>query len=130
MANEFSMYDNVYNALRRRFPTGQGWEINERPNYGSYIPDFTIERRAGKTIERAVGEVKDTNRVAKVHIDQLNRYVRNIAGGNVKIVAKFIVVPSGCDCSIVGEDIEIIYLRGWYIYIIYINVCKYKKVLK
>lgn len=111
MPNEFGMYDNAYNSLRRRFPSEDGWEIYERPDYGSYIPDYGIERRGRRTIERAVAEVKDTDRVTQAHIDQLNRYIRNLSGGNVIIVAKFLIVPAGCDCSIVEEDIEIIYLR-------------------
>lgn len=112
MANEFGMYDYAYNSLRRRFPAEYGWEIEERPNYGSYIPDYGIERRRRGTVERAVAEVKDTDRVTQAHIDQLNRYVRNLSGGNVAIVAKFLIVPAGCDCSIVGRDIEVIFLRG------------------
>ncbi len=113
MPNEFGMYDNAYNSLRRRFPAEDGWEIEERPAYSGYSPDYAIERRRRGTVERVVVEVKDTDRVTNVHIDQLNRYVRNLSGGNVRIVAKFLIVPSGCDCSsIVGGDIEVIYLRG------------------
>ena len=44
-------------------------------------------------------EVKATNRISQEHMKQLNLYVRNLAGGNVKIVAKEFYVLAGTDAS-------------------------------
>jgi hypothetical protein len=113
MANEDGMYDNAYNVLRVRFPKNQGWDIFHKDRWNGYEPDFVIERRNSRgDFERGVAEVKDTDMVEQDHIDQLNVYVRNLSGGNVKIVGKFLIVPAGCDRSIVKADIEVIFLRG------------------
>lgn len=112
MANEFGMYGYAYNSLRRRFPAEDGWEIFPQDQWDGYRPDYVVEKRMKGVLQRVVAEVKDTDCAQQDHIDQLNYYVKSLAGRNVRIYAKILIVPAGCDCSIVGEDIEVIYLRG------------------
>lgn len=110
---EEEMYPYVKRNLRARYPAFEGWEIFERDRREGYEPDFVVERRRRGKIERAVVEVKATTRVAQSDIDQLNLYVRNLAGRNVKIVEKMLVVPAGSDTSIVPDDIELMFLRNF-----------------
>ena len=108
---EEDMYPYVWRNLRVRYPAYEGWEIYQRDRWRGYEPDFTVERRVGRRIERIVVEVKATCKVTSTHIRQLNRYARNLSGKNVTIVKKILVVPSGTDTSMVPDDIELSYLK-------------------
>ncbi len=108
---EHEMYNAAYHALRRRYPAMEGWKIYAQDDWGEYRPDFVVERRHKGKIERVVVEVKADCVIAKKYINQLNRYVRNLSGSNVKIVNKILIVPAGTDTSVVPNEIEIIYLR-------------------
>lgn len=109
---EHDMYPYVSKNLRRRYPKHEGWNIYDKDRWSGYEPDFVVERK-GLKIERTIVEVKVTCRVSQSHIDQLNSYVRNLAGGNVKIVEKILVVPSGTDISIVPNDMNIMFLKSF-----------------
>ena len=108
---EEDMYPYVLRNLRARYPAYDGWEIYPKDRWKGYEPDFTVERRVGRRIERTVVEVKATCKVTSAHIRQLNRYAKNLSGRNVTIVEKILVVPAGADTSMVPDDIEIMYLR-------------------
>ncbi len=111
--NEYTMYDAAYRALRRRYPAREGWDIVPQDTRSGYRPDFVVERKnSNGIIERIVAEVKAMCRITRKHVAQLNNYARNLSGKNVKIVAKYLIVPSGADIDdIVPGDIEVIYLR-------------------
>ncbi|NJE47342.1 hypothetical protein E3E35_08005 [Thermococcus sp. GR7] len=115
MVSEFDMYPYVKERLRKRYPASEGWIIKHRERRENYEPDFVVERRVsdGK-IERVIVEVKAVCKVTQEHIDQINRYARNLAGLNVRIIKKILVVPSYADTSIVPPDIEKMYLRKFY----------------
>lgn len=108
---EEDMYPYVWRNLRARFPAYEGWEIYEKDRWKGYEPDFVVERRFRRRIERVVVEVKATCKVSWAHIKQLNMYARNLSGRNVTIVEKILVVPAGADTSTVPDDIEVLYLR-------------------
>ena len=108
---EEDMYPCVRRNLRKRYPARRRWKIYDRDRWPTYEPDFVVERRSRGVIQRAVVEVKATCVVAQSDVDQLNLYVRNLAGGNTKIVNKMLVVPGGADTSVVPSDMEIMYLR-------------------
>lgn len=110
---EEEMYPYVKKNLRRRFPAYEGWEIYEKDRWEGYEPDFVVERRYRGKIERVVVEVKNVCTVSQSHIEQLNRYAKNLAGGNAVIVAKILVVPAGADASIVPDDIEVMFLKSF-----------------
>ena len=111
---EDEMYPVAHRALRKRYPASSGWEIYSQNDWGDYRPDFVIEKRNfWGVIKRAVAEVKAECRITQSHVDQLNQYARNLAGNNVKIIAKHLIVPSGADTSVVPDDIDVIYLRGF-----------------
>jgi len=110
--NEFDMYPYVRQNLRARYPLNEGWTIAERERRDSYEPDFVVERKTWSgTIERVVVEVKAECKITAMHIMQLNEYARNLAGKNVRIIKKILVIPTGADASIVPDDIEIMWLR-------------------
>lgn len=112
--HEHEMYQYVKQNLRRRYPGYNGWRIYIRDRWEGYEPDFVVERRNRRgRIERIVREVKATSRVCENDINQLNSYVRNLSGRNVKILEKVLVVPAGADTSIVPNDIEIMFLRSF-----------------
>lgn len=108
MVREVDMYPYVRQVLRRRFP---GWDIIFRSRWSGYEPDFVVERKFGDVIERVVVEVKAVCKVGRKDVEQLNRYVRNLAGSRVKVVGKILVVPAGADTKDVPKDIVIIRLR-------------------
>lgn len=113
--NEHDMYPYVRQNLRKWYPKYGGWEIHgPRDRWYGYEPDFVVERRSrdGRT-ERVVVEVKPNCRASYNDVAQLNSYVRNLAGRNVRIVEKMLVVPAGADVSIVPEDIVIMFLRSF-----------------
>jgi len=88
-------------------------EIYPKDRWEGYEPDFTVERKKSGRTERIIVEVKATCRVSQGDIDQLNLYVRNISGGNVKIVEKILAVPAGADTSIVPADMGIMFLKSF-----------------
>ena len=108
---EHDMYPSVQKILRSRYPCYEKWEISRKNRRNGYEPDFEIERKIEKTIERIVVEVKSEPKITYNHISQLNKYARNLAGKNVKILKKIFVVPGGADTSIVSDDFDIIYMR-------------------
>ncbi len=111
---EQDMYPAAREALRRRYPASDGWEIHFRRKREGYEPDFVIEKKSRfGPIKRAIAEVKAECAITQRHIDQLNQYVRNLSGGNAKIVAKHLIVPAGADTSIVTDDIQVIILRSF-----------------
>lgn len=110
---EEEMYPYVWRDLRARYPAYKGWKICKKCRRKGYESDFVVERRVCGKIQRVVVEVKATCRVSQGHVDQLNRYVRNLSGRNVKIVSKILVIPAGADASIVPYDIEIMYLKSF-----------------
>ena len=110
---EEDMYPYVMKDLRIRFPAYDGWEIFPQDAWSGYRPDFVVERRRHGKIQRVVVEVKADCKVRLDYIRQLNSYARNLAGRNVEIVGKILVVPAGTDTSNVPYDIEIMYLRAF-----------------
>ena len=90
------MYRYVANNLRRMFPEYEGWEINPQSHWGTYIPDFLVERRNVYGItERVPVEVKDECYIQDGHVKQLTDYMKRLAGRNVRILGGIFVVPSG-----------------------------------
>ena len=112
--NEHEMYDKVYEMLRRDYPASEDWEIYRKDRWEGYEPDFVVERECCGRIERVVVEVKAECTVRQKHIDQLNRYARNLAGGNAVIVGKILVYPAGvANTEIIPDDIEIRRLKSF-----------------
>ena len=114
--HEEEMYSYARKNLRARFPAGNGWQIIVKDRWSggkssTYEADIVVERKRGGKIQRIVVEAKVTEKVSKSHINQINRYSKNLSGGNSVIVRKILVVPSGADTSIVPDDIEIMFLR-------------------
>jgi len=87
---EEDMYPYVWRNLRARFPAYEGCEIYEKDRWKGYEPDFVVERRFRRRIERVVVEVKATCKVTWTHIKQLSIYARNLSGRNVTIVEKIL----------------------------------------
>ena len=122
---EYDMYESAKNALRRRYPASDGWEIFERDNRKTgYIPDFVIERPRVKGIfidtpmKKAIAEVKAEKIITEQHARQLTEYVRNHAGGKQEIVGRHLIVPAGADISkieslIAKFNIEVIRLNSF-----------------
>ena len=110
---EKDMYPYVKTNLRKRYPAYDGWEIYERDRWEGYEPDFVVERHINGLVERVVVEVKLTCRVEPAHVRQLNKYVKNLSGGNVRIIGKILVVPSGANTDAVPDDVEVMYLRAF-----------------
>ncbi|MBW2031018.1 MAG: hypothetical protein JRJ31_18315 [Deltaproteobacteria bacterium] len=109
---EQDMYPAAQDALRRRYPASAGWEIHFRQRREGYEPDFVIEKKSWfGPVKRVIAEVKADCAITQRHVDQLNQYTRNLSGGNVRIVAKHLIVPAGADTSTVPDDIEVIILR-------------------
>ncbi len=118
--HEREMYASVARNLRARFPEYDGWEIIKQPRYTggkyrNYELDLMVERRWRGKIERVVVEVKVTDEVTTAHVDQLNRYARNVAGGNAMIIEKILVVPCGASTHLLREypDIKPMFLRNF-----------------
>lgn len=105
------MYPYVWRNLRNRYPARDGWKIRKEDRRKGYEPDFVVDRYVNGEVERVVVEVKLTCKVDPSHLRQLNRYVRNLSGGNVRIVKKILVVPAGADTTNVPKDVEVMYLR-------------------
>jgi hypothetical protein len=110
---EKDMYDAAWDAVRRRYPLSDGWELTAQDNHGTYIPDFVLRRTFRREVWYVPVEVKDECVATQSHVNQLNRYARNLAGGNARIENKILVYPVGADVSVVPEDIEVIKLRGF-----------------
>ncbi len=110
---EEDMYPYVRKVLRKRYPKEDGWEIKPQERRKGYIPDFVVEKKRQflGTIERVIVEVKRGCQVSDRDVKQLNDYVKKMAGGNVNIKEKILVVPAGADTSRVPEDIKVIRLR-------------------
>ena len=114
MVYESYMYPYVRRNLRRRYPKEKGWKIFHQDDWGGDIVDFIVERRNRRgVIERAIVEVKRVTRLTWEHVNQVNRYARDLAGGNTRIVKKILVVPSGSDVRDVPPDFSIMYLRSF-----------------
>lgn len=107
---EEDMYPYVRTNLRARYPAHGGWEFCDK-EWAGYKPDFVIQKRRGRKIERVVVEVKATCKVLQSDIGQLNRYARNLSGSKSRIVNKTLVVPSRADTSVVPSDVEIMYFK-------------------
>jgi hypothetical protein len=108
--NESEMYPYVKRNLRRKYPQSERWEIFHEDNWVNYKPDFVIERRGRGLIQRIICEVK-LNDIKQNDIDQINKYVKNLSGGNVRIRGKILYVLAGTDVELVPDDIEIHFLR-------------------
>ena len=108
---EFDMYPYVRELLRRRFPASQGWVIKERERRNGYEPDYIVERRKGKIIERHIYEVKKEPKAKTEHVKQVNRYAKNLSGPKVRIKSKNLIYPSGANTSGLPPDINVLKLR-------------------
>ena len=115
MVYEKFTYPYVRRSLRKRYPKKMGWEIHIKDDPSNAFPDFLVERRTRKGfIERVIVEVKKATRITRQHVDQLNSYARHMAGENVRVVNKIMVVPSGSDVEKAPGDISIIQLRKFW----------------
>jgi hypothetical protein len=121
--SEQDMYPSVQSNLRASYPLSDGWEIiyQHRGANGSYIPDFVVQRTYRKIIEKVVVEVKKC-KITSADIAQINSYASKLAGPNVKIIQKILVVASGADTSLVkAGDFKLMILKGF--------ACPQKKLL-
>jgi hypothetical protein len=114
--HEEEMYSYARKSLRARFPARNGWQIVVKDRWSggkssTYEADIVVERKRGGKLQRILVEVKVTDKASKSHIDQINRYSKNLSGRNSVIVGKILVVPSGADTSAVPDYIDIIFLR-------------------
>lgn len=103
------MYPFVKAALRRRFPSSEGWEIVFNAKKDTYEPDFFVTNPAKKS--RIVVEVKYVCEISDRHISQLNDYVASQKGKSPKIEQKMLVLPSGSNTAKVPSDIKVVYLK-------------------
>jgi hypothetical protein len=110
------MYPLVRTLLRKHYPKNMGWEIHSQDNWGYMRPDFVIEKNENSITERVVVEVKSSCKASKADIDQINKYVKSLAGGHVRITAKILVYPGSSDTSLIDDNtnnnIQIIKLKG------------------
>lgn len=113
MAKEKEMYPFARRALRTRYPVSKNWKIISQDNRGTYIPDFVVEKKGRKYTYRIPVEVKIECVATKAHINQLNRYSRNLAGPNISIQNKILIYPAYADTSLVPDNIEVIYLKSF-----------------
>ena len=121
MANPFresEMYENSYNCLRRRYPASEGWELTPQHHHGTYVPDFTCFKETKNYTYKVICEVKAKPTLHAKDIAQINKYVKNVAGKNVKIKNRILIVPSGCNIENVRDlieyhEIEVIFLRAF-----------------
>ena len=112
--NEHDMYENVRKNLRREYPASEDWVIYRKDRWDGYEPDFVVERACCGRIERVIVEVKAECMARRSHVDQLNRYARNLAGGNAVIVKKILVYPAGVrNTDIIPDDIEVRRLKNF-----------------
>lgn len=111
---EHEMYESAYRVLRRRYPAHEGWEIIPQFEGSGYRPDFVIERKDwwGR-VHRVVAEVKASCAVTQNDVRQLKAYSKAVAGGNVVIDEKILIVPAGANTSVVPDDITVIHLRSF-----------------
>ena len=113
------MYPYVKSLLRRRYPSYRGWSIIPQWDRGTYRPDFVVERRRRGLIERVIVEVKADCYIDLSHVEQLNEYAMYLAGRNVRIMKKILVIPAGARISqpaldLIDEgDIEVVRLRSF-----------------
>lgn len=115
-AKESDMYPYVRQLLRNHYKKKDGWIIKERELRVTYAPDFLIEKTGRKYITRIVVEVKFATSATQAHINQLNGYVSNLAGPNVKMNRKILVYPSGVNTSNKKSelaDIEVVVLQSF-----------------
>ena len=91
---EKDMSNYIKINLRKDFHASDGWEIFPEDNWESYRPDFIVERKYRGRIERVVIEAKMEPKITQKHIDQINSYARNLAGGNAVIKEKILAVVS------------------------------------
>jgi hypothetical protein len=116
--HEEDMYPYARKNLQARFPARNGWQIFVKDRWSggkssTYEADIVVERKRGGKTQRIVVEVKVTGKVTKNHINQINRYCRNLSGATSVIAGRALVVPSGADVSIVPDYIEIMFLRAF-----------------
>lgn len=113
MWREDVMYPYVKRNLQASYPARLGWTIIGKDRWNGYEPDFTVERRRKGRVERVVVEVKAAIKAEGSHVDQINKYARNISGGNAVLRNKILVYPSGVDISNIPDDIDVMLLKSF-----------------
>lgn len=96
--------------LKNRFPEEYGWIVNSCLSWQPHLPDFIIDRMMGRNTERVVALVILEERLTFRHINRIDEIAMRLTGNNFCFAGKIIIVPQGCDISMVHTNAEILAL--------------------
>lgn len=112
---EEEMLPYAYCYLHEMFPKWKGWNMNFLRDEQHIFPDFMIERLNKSTITRIIVMVRMNKYITDHHIIEMTKYERMVRLKKKYQVKKIIIVPTGCDISIVPSDIKIISLKEFHL---------------
>ena len=107
---EEEMFPYVHAYLQSHYPSSEGWRLNYSLVEDTVQPDFVVERYNEELVQRAAIEVISSRKISRSDIRNLNRY-GEILHGRGYVVEKIFIISSGCDASLVPEDIKIIPIK-------------------
>lgn len=94
--------------LSLRYPEKEGWIVNSTLSWQPHLPDFIIDRYAGRSTERVIALVIFEEKITYRHINRIDEIAGRLTGHNFLPAGKIIIVPEGCDTTMVHSDAEIL----------------------
>ncbi|MEI6764256.1 MAG: hypothetical protein WCM76_01365 [Bacteroidota bacterium] len=94
--------------LNTRYTEEDGWIVNSTLSWQPHLPDFIIDRYCGRNTERVVAVIIFEEQITHRHINRIDEISSRLTGHNFLSAGKIIIVPEGCDTSLIHSDTEIL----------------------
>jgi hypothetical protein len=108
---EREMFPYAYCYLNCFYPRKEDWKYSFTRDQKLALPDFVIEKNSGKTSCTALVAVRKQEQITSENIIQMKNYERIFRHKKSQKIEKILIVPYGCDISLVPHDIRIIFLK-------------------
>jgi hypothetical protein len=109
--SEEEMFPYAFCYLNELYPKRDGWKLHFVRDEQMSWPDFVIEKEIGRSVKKVIVLVRMQDMIGNTQIAEMKDYEKTMRVKRNYQIEKVFIVPSGCDTSMVPEDIRIIHLK-------------------
>jgi len=112
---EEEMLPYAFCYLNELYPKRKGWDLNFLRDEQLSYPDFVIDSVNGCLVSKVIVMVQMQKNIKEYDVSEMQKYESIIKAEKQYKIEKVLIVPDGCDTSVVPSDFKIIYLKEFHL---------------